>query len=207
MYTQYGAFLENIDQFDPQFFGISPREAVGIDPQQRILLEVTWEALEHSGQAPEKLRGSQTGVFLGFFMENYSRLSTGDRLSIDAYNSLGSLRPLAAGRLAYLFDWQGPTLQVNTACSSSLAAMHLACQSLRAKESNLALAGGVNLILTPEETIGLCKLKALSPDGHCKTFDAAANGYVRGEGCGMVVLKRLSDALADRDNILALIKS
>ena len=206
MYTQYGAFLENIDQFDPQFFGISPREAVGIDPQQRILLEVTWEALEHSGQAPEKLRGSQTGVFLGFFMENYSRLSTGDRLSIDAYNSLGSLRPLAAGRLAYLFDWQGPTLQVNTACSSSLAAMHLACQSLRAKESNLALAGGVNLILTPEETIGLCKLKALSPDGHCKTFDAAANGYVRGEGCGMVVLKRLSDALADRDNILALIK-
>jgi len=208
MYTRYGAFIEDIDQFDPQFFGVSPREAISIDPQQRLLLEVTWEALEHSGQVPEKLRGSQTGVFIGFFMEDYSRLSvnSGDCFSIDAYNSLGNLRPLAAGRLAYVFDWQGPTFQVDTACSSSLLAMHLACQSLRAKESNLALAGGVNLILTPEATIGLCKLRALSPDGHCKTFDATANGYVRGEGCGMVVLKRLSDALADKDNILAVIR-
>lgn len=208
MYTRYGAFLEDIDQFDPQFFGVSPREAAGIDPQQRLLLEVTWEALEHSGQAPEKLRGSQTGVFLGFFMEDYSRLlvNSDDCLSIDAYNTLGSLRALAAGRLAYVFDWRGPTFQVDTACSSTLLAIHLACQSLRAKESNLALAGGANLILTPEATIGLCKLKALSPDGHCKTFDATANGYSRGEGCGMVVLKRLSDALADKDNILAVIR-
>ncbi|WP_208346215.1 beta-ketoacyl synthase N-terminal-like domain-containing protein, partial [Aetokthonos hydrillicola] len=120
-YTRHGAFLEDIDQFDPQFFGISPREAGAIDPQQRLLLEVTWEALEHSGQAPEKLRGSQTGVFLGFFLEEYSRfsVSSGDYLSIDPYNSLGTLRPLAAGRLAYVFDWQGPTFQVNTSCSSS----------------------------------------------------------------------------------------
>ncbi|MBR8838432.1 MAG: SDR family NAD(P)-dependent oxidoreductase [Stigonema ocellatum SAG 48.90 = DSM 106950] len=208
MYTQYGGFLNEVDKFDPQFFGISPREAVSIDPQQRLLLEVSWEALENAGQAPEHLNGSQTGVFVGLSMDDYSQLSfySGDRTQIDAYNTLSILRSMAAGRLAYVLGLQGSTMQLDTACSSSLLTVHLACQSLRSGECDMALAGGVNLILSPEASIGLCKLKALAPDGRCKTFDAAADGYGRGEGCGIVVLKRLSDAIANGDNIQALIR-
>lgn len=208
MYTQYGGFLNEVDKFDPQFFGISPREAVSIDPQQRLLLEVSWEALENAGQAPDHLNGSQTGVFVGLSMDDYSQLSfySGDRTRIDAYNTLSILRSMAAGRLAYVLGLQGSTMQLDTACSSSLLAVHLACQSLRSGECDMALAGGVNLILSPEASIGLCKLKALAPDGRCKTFDAAADGYGRGEGCGIVVLKRLSDAIANGDNILAVIR-
>lgn len=207
MYTQYGGFLDEVDKFDAQFFNISPREAVSVDPQQRLLLEVSWEALENAGQAPEQLNGSQTGVFVGLSMDDYSQLSFyGDRSQIDAYNTLSILRSMAAGRLAYVLGLHGSTMQLDTACSSSLLSVHLASQSLRSGECDMALAGGVNLILSPEASIGLSKLKALSTDGRCKTFDAAADGYGRGEGCGIVVLKRLSDAIANGDHILAVIR-
>ncbi len=208
MYSRYGGFLEDVDKFDPQFFGISPREATTMDPQQRLLLEVTWEALENAGLAPESLKNSQTGSFIGICFDDYSRLSfnSGDYSGIDAYSSLGNARSIAVGRLAYIMGWQGPTMQLDTACSSSLLAVHLACQSLRNRECNLAVAGGVNLILSPETSISLCKLKALAVDGRCKTFDASANGYVRGEGCGIVVLQRLSEAVAEGNRIYALIR-
>ncbi|MCF2149628.1 type I polyketide synthase [Desmonostoc muscorum LEGE 12446] len=208
MYAKYGGFLDEVDKFDAQFFGISPREAVNLDPQQRLLLEVSWEALEHAGIAADKLKGSSTGVFVGLCMDDYSQLgfNCGDRTQIDAYNTLSILRSMAAGRLAYTLGLQGSTMQLDTACSSSLLAVHLACQSLRTGECNMALAGGVNLILSPEASIGLSKLKALSVDGRCKTFDAGADGYGRGEGCGVVVLKRLSDAIASNDNIFAVIR-
>ncbi len=208
MYTRYGGFIDNVDQFDPQFFSISPREATKMDPQQRLLLEVSYTALEAAGQCVQELNGSQTGVFIGISFDDYAKfsLNSGDVNRIDAYSSLGNTRSIAVGRLSYTLGLQGPTMQLDTTCSSSLLATHLACQSLRNKESNLALAGGVSLMLSPEPTIGFCKLKALAPDGCCKTFDARANGYVRGEGCGIIVLKRLSDAINDRDNILAIIR-
>ncbi|MEM7756776.1 MAG: type I polyketide synthase [Cyanobacteria bacterium P01_A01_bin.40] len=208
MYSRYGGFIENVDKFDPQFFGISPREAESIDPQQRLLLEVSYIALENSGECPARLRGSKTGVFIGQCFNDYSRLSinSSNLERIDALNCLGNSSSISAGRIAYVLGLQGPTLQLDTTCSSSLVAVHLACQSLRNKESNLAIAGGVNLMLSPEVTIGACSLQALSPDGRCKTFDAKADGYVRGEGCGVVVLKRLSDALADNNNILAVVR-
>lgn len=208
MYTRYGAFLEGVDRFDPQFFEISPREACSLDPQQRLLLEVSWEALENAGQCPEKLRGSQTGVFMGVCFDDYAKFNvkSSDPTRISAYDALGNFRAVAAGRIAYFLGVHGPTFQLDTTCSSALLGIHLACQSLRSRECNLALVGGVNLMLEPGTTIGFCKLKALSPDGKCKTFDAAADGYVRGEGCGVVVLKRLSAALADGDPIQAVIR-
>ncbi|MEM9768798.1 MAG: type I polyketide synthase, partial [Cyanobacteria bacterium P01_D01_bin.71] len=208
MYTRSGGFINGVDQFDPQFFGLSPREARSLDPQQRLLLEVSYTALENAGQPPFDLRGTRTGVFVGVSFDDYARLSvrSGDPTRIDAHSSLGNTRSIAAGRLAYTFGLQGPTMQLDTTCSSSLLAVHLACQSLRSGESNMALAGGVNLMLSPEPTIGLCKLKALAPDGRCKTFDASADGYGRGEGCGVVVLKRLSDAIDNQDPILALVR-
>ena len=208
MYTRYGGFIDTVDQFDPQFFGISPREAIDMDPQQRLLLEVSYTALERAGQSPQELNGSRTGVFIGISFDDYAKfsLNSGDLTRIDAYSSLGNTRSIAVGRLSYVLGLQGPTMQLDTTCSSSLLAVHLACQSLRSGESNLALAGGVSLMLSPEPMIGFCKLKALAADGRCKTFDAKADGYVRGEGCGIVVLKRLSDAIANGDRILALIR-
>ena len=208
IYTRYGGFIQQVDQFDPHFFGLSSLEAASMDPQHRLLLEVGWEAVENAGQSPEELNGSLTGVFMGLFMEDYSRfnLYSGDHNLIDAYSSLGNARSIAIGRLAYVLGLQGPVMQLDTACSSSLLAVHLACQSLRSVECNMALAGGVNLILAPEASIGLSRMRALAPDGHCKTFDAKADGYVRGEGCGIVVLKRLSDAIANNDNILAVVR-
>ena len=208
MYARHGAFLDQVDRFDPHFFGISPLEAIGMDPQQRLLLEVSYHALENAGQSPEQLKGSKTGVFVGICFDDYGKLSFkgGNLANIDAYTSLGNSKSIAVGRLSYLFGFTGPALSLDTSCSSSLLAIHLACQSLRNRESHLALAGGVNLMLSPEVSIGFSKLRALSSNGRCKTFDASADGYVRGEGCGMVVLKRLSDALADGDRILALIR-
>ncbi|MCF2149629.1 SDR family NAD(P)-dependent oxidoreductase [Desmonostoc muscorum LEGE 12446] len=208
MYTRNGAFIQNVDQFDPHFFGISAKEAASMDPQQRLLLELAWEALEYGGQSPQKLNGSKTGVFMGLFMDDYSRfnLYSGDHDRIDGYSSLGNARSVAVGRVAHFLGFQGPVMQLDTACSSSLLAVHLASHSLRSGECNMALAGGVNLILSPEASIGLSKMRALAPDGRCKTFDAAADGYGRGEGCGIVVLKRLSDAIANGDNILALVR-
>lgn len=203
----WGAFVKDVDHFDPQFFGISPREAAQMDPQQRLLLEVSWEALEHAGIVPAQLVGSQTGVFVGITTNDYMLLSnTAGPRSQDAYTGTGNGHCFPAGRLSYVLGLQGPCLAVDTACSSSLVAIHLACQSLRSRESSLALAGGVNLILSLTTIRLLTQLEALSPDGRCKTFDAQANGFVRGEGCGMVVLKRLSDALADKDRILALLR-
>ncbi len=207
MNTRWGGFLEQVDQFDAQFFGIAPREAVYIDPQQRLLLEVAWEALENAGQVVEQLTRSSTGVFIGIGNYDYCRLlANKDLAQINAYMGTGNALSIAANRLSYLFDFRGPSMAIDTACSSSLVAAHLACQSLRSGESSLCLVGGVNLILSPEPTITYSHARMLAPDGRCKTFDAKANGYVRGEGCGIVVLKRFSDALRDNDTILALIK-
>ena len=205
-YTKQGGYIQQVDQFDPLFFGISPREAVSLDPQQRLLLEVTWEALENAGIAPTSLRNSKTGVYVGICTDDYSQRMLGDLTLMDSHSGTGNARSMAVGRLSHLLGLQGPNIQLDTACSSSLVTVHLACQSLRSKECNLAIAGGVNLILWPVGTIGRCRLKAVAPDGRCKTFDAAADGYGQGEGCGMVVLKRLSDAIADGDSILALIR-
>src|SRR5437588_4655610 len=210
MNTRWGGFLEHVDLFDPHFFGISPREAARIDPQQRLLLEVTWEALEDAGQAPDKLAGSRTGVFIGIGGIDYSHLQLryGDYpFDIDAYAGTGNAHSVAANRLSYLLDLRGPSLPVDTACSSSLVAIHLACQSLLSGESTLAVAGGVNLILTPGVTISFSHARMMAADGRCKTFDARADGYVRGEGCGVVILKRLSDALAASDDVRAIIRA
>ena len=203
--SRWGGFLKQIDQFDPQFFGISPREACSMDPQQRLLLEVCWEALEQAGQPPDQLAGSQSGIFLGMSNGDYSRLQ-GDPLDTDVYYGTGNALSIAANRLSYLLDWHGPSWVVDTACSSSLVAVHQACQSLRTGECNLALAGGVNLILTPQLTVTFSQAQMMAADGRCKTFDASADGYVRSEGCGVVVLKRLSAAQQAEDPILAVIK-
>ncbi|RQH10613.1 MgcH [Okeania hirsuta] len=202
-YTRQGGFIDQVDQFDPLFFGISPREAVTLDPQYRLLLEVTWEALENSGQTWENLKNSQTSVFMGASTDDYTSVILREA---NSYPTLGINRSIGVGRISHLLGLQGSNLQVDTACSSSLVAAHLACQSLRSGESNIALVGGVNLILSPFSTIGRCQAKALSPDGRCKTFDAAANGYGQAEGCGVLVLKRLSDAISDGDLISAVIR-
>lgn len=208
MYVRKSGFIDNVDKFEPQFFGISPREVASMDPQQRILLEVTWEALEHAGILPASLAGSQTGVFVGMSTNDYTGLQVkhGDLANFDAYVGTGTSFSVAAGRIAYVLGLHGPTLTMDTACSSSLVAVHLACQNLRAGQASMAIAGGVSLILAPEGTVSMSKSHALAPDGYSKTFDAAADGYARGEGCGVIILKRLSDAIADGDNILALIK-
>jgi acyl transferase domain-containing protein len=208
MYTRNGAFLDQVDRFDPLFFGITPREAMKMDPQQRILLEVVWEALEHAGQAPEELAGTITGVYIGMNADDYAHLHNhvSDRHFMDLYYGSGVARSIAAGRISYTLGLRGPSIALDTACSSSLVAVHLACQSLRTGECRMALAGGVTLILSPDGHIVASKGNMLSTDGRCKTFDASADGYGRGEGCGIVVLKRFSDALADGDNILAIIR-
>jgi len=208
MYTRAGGFLNEVDQFDPEPFGISAQEARSLDPQQRFLLEVTWEALENAGLAPDSLAGSRTGVFVGISGQDYTLMHAlaGSTSRGDAYSGTGSTLSTAAGRLSYVLGLQGPSLAVDTACSSSLVAIHLACQSLQRRESDLALAAGVNLILSPEGFLYLSTLQTLSKDGRCKTFSASADGYGRGEGCGVVVLKRLSDALADGDTPLAVLR-
>ena len=207
MYARQGGFLDiGVDEFDADFFGIAPREAVNIDPQQRLLLEVSWEALENAGISPEQLAGSKSGVFLGINNSDYTQLQISSDVTKNAYFFTGGTFSVAAGRLAYFLGLQGPALAIDTACSSSLVGVHLSCQSLRAGECRLALAGGVNLMLSPQATNVLSQMRALAADGRCKTFDASADGYGRGEGCGVVVLKRLSDAVADGDNILALIR-
>jgi 3-oxoacyl-(acyl-carrier-protein) synthase/acyl carrier protein len=205
MTTKWGGFLDNIDQFDPKFFGISPREASRMDPQQRLLLEVTWEALENAGQNPDELAGSRTGVYVGISSYDYSHLQFSSAELIDAYAGTGNAHSIASNRLSYVLDLQGPSMAIDTACSSSLVAIHQAIRSLRSGESDMALAGGVNLLLAPELTIAFSQARMMAGDGRCKTFDARADGYVRGEGCGMVVLKRLSDAERHGDPILAVL--
>ena len=206
MSTRWGGFLEGVDQFEPSFFGISAREAELMDPQQRLLLEVTWEALENAGMAPDGLSGSRTGVFIGISNSDYARLLYGDLSDITAYSATGTCLSVAANRLSYLLNFRGPSIAVDTACSSSLVSVHLACRSLHNGESDLCVAGGVNLILSPEGTITFSQARMMAADGRCKTFDARADGYVRGEGCGIVVLKRLSEALRDNDSIMAVIR-
>lgn len=206
MYTREGGFLENIDRFDARFFGISPREAESMDPQHRLMLEVAWEALEHAGVPAPSLLESRTGVYIGISNCDYGRRIFCEPARIDTYASLGTNFSVVAGRLSYLLGLRGPSLALDTACSSSLVAVHLACRSLRSGESRMAIAGGVNLILSPEVNINFCKAGMLAKDGRCKTFDAAADGYVRGEGCGAVILKRLSDAVRDGDYIHALVR-
>lgn len=204
--TRWGGFLEGIDGFDAAFFGISPREAAGMDPQQRLLLETAWQALEHAGLVPERLAGTRTGVFVGISSYDYSRFQFADASLVDAYAGTGNAHSVAANRLSYLLDLRGPSLAVDTACSSSLVATHLACRSLRQGETDLAIAGGVNVILSPELTITFSQARMMAADGRCKTFDARADGYVRGEGVGVVVLKRLADAQRDGDHVLAVIR-
>ena len=206
MNTRWGGFLEQVDRFDPGFFGISPREAERMDPQQRLILEVAWESLENSGIVPAKLSGTQTGVFVGIGNYDYGRLLAQDLADISAYDGTGNTLCIAANRISYWLNLQGPSVVIETACSSSLAALHFACQSLRLEETNLCLVGGVSLMLSPEPTINYSQARMMASDGRCKTFDARADGYVRGEGCGVVVLKRLSEALQDGDKIQAVIR-
>ena len=206
MCTRWGGFLEDVARFDAEFFGITPREAERIDPQQRLVLEVAWEALEDAGIAPDQLAGSRTGVFVGISHCDYDRIISRDLARLNIYNGAGSYTAIAANRVSYVLRLRGPSMTIDTACSSSLTAVHIACQSLLGGETSLALAGGVNLILTPHESIAISKARMFAADGRCKTFDAAADGYVRGEGCGMVVLKRLPDALRDGDTVRAVIR-
>ena len=205
--TRYGGFLESADRFDPLFFGISPREAASMDPQQRLLLEVAWETLENAGQSPEKLAGTKTGVFVGVCSNDHMRrMSELDPGQLDMYLATGASHSIIPGRVSYFLGLHGPSICLDTACSSSLVAVHIACLSLRTRECRAALAGGVSLMLAPDTTIMFSRSGLLAKDGRCKTFDAGADGYARGEGCGMVLLKRLSDALADGDRVLAVIR-
>ena len=207
MHAPYGGFLDQVDLFDAAFFGISGREAESMDPQQRLLLEVTWEALENAGIAATGLRGSATGVYVGISSSDYAHLAmSNSSAGMDVYAATGGAHSVAAGRLSYILGLNGPAMAVDTACSSSLVAVHLACQSLRQHECNLALAGGVNLLLAPEPFVCLSKWGMMALDGRCKTFDERADGFVRGEGCGMIALKRLSEALKTGDRVLALIR-
>jgi acyl transferase domain-containing protein len=204
--TRRGGFLDAPEFFDPVLFGIAPREASSMDPLQRLLLEVSWEALWDSGIAPHRLAGSRTGVFAAISNSDYSHLLSSDRNAINAHTCAGKSGSIASGRISYLLDLHGPSVSIDTACSSSLVAIHLACQSLRTLECSMALAGGASLNLAPEHLMSLTRMGMLAPDGRCKTFDSRADGFVPGEGCGVVVLKRLSDAIADGDRVLAVIR-
>jgi len=207
MYLRQANFLqEDVGEFDARFFKISPREAAEMDPQQRLLLELSWEALERAGQNVEKLRGSKTGVFIGIVGSDFGRLPR-DPAKANPYRGTGSITCIASGRISHVLGLHGPALSVDTACSSSLVSLQLACDSLRNGKSDLALAGGVNVMLIPGPMISLCMMNALSADGRCHPFDGDGQGYGRAEGAGLVVLKRLSAALADNDPILAVVRS
>ncbi len=211
MITRYGHFISGVDQFDPEFFAISPREAIAMDPQHRLLLEVSWQALERAGQKVERLSSEPVGVFVGNDGHDYEQLmqkhlEQEPNSPFVTYTCTGNSPSSAAGRLAYTFGFTGPTVTIDTACSSSLVAIHQACNSIRLGECQMAIAGGVKLHLTPSSYIFTSRAGMISPDGLCKTFDISADGYGRGEGCGMVVLKSLSQAQADGDQILALIR-
>ena len=204
--SRWGGFLTGVDRFDPTFFGISPREAARMDPQQRLLAEVAWEALEDAGIVPDQLAGSATGVFIGVATNDYGHLQFGRLDQIDAHTGTGNALSIAANRLSYLFDLRGPSLAIDTACSSSLVAVQQACASIAQGDCTTALAGGVNLILSPALAINFTKAGAMARDGRCKSFDSRADGYVRGEGAGVVVLKPLSAALRDGDAVYAVIR-
>lgn len=206
MSTQWGGFIQGEREFDAEFFGIKPDEATVMDPQQRLLLETSWHALEQAGIDPLNLRGSETGVYVGLSNVDYSRHIDRNGVAANPWAGTGNAGSIAANRLSYFYDWCGPSVAVDTACSSSLVAIHQACQSLRQGESCLAVAAAVNLILAPDLSITFSKCGMMAADGHCKTFSDDADGYVRGEGCGVLILKPLSDAERDGDRILALIR-
>jgi polyketide synthase 12 len=209
MYTRWGGFLRDIEMFDAPFFGIPAAEAMRLDPQQRLLLETAWEALEDAGESPERLAGSRTGVFMGIVPDEYllrQFAAEGAGCFNDPYLTMGHASSMGAGRLSYLLDFRGPNLALDTACSSSLVAVHLACRSLANGECDLALAGGVNAILQPEVFVQMCKMGMLSRDGRTKSFAAGADGFAAGDGCGFVLLKRLSDAVPAGNSIAALIR-
>ncbi|MEM7145877.1 MAG: amino acid adenylation domain-containing protein [Verrucomicrobiota bacterium] len=207
MITKWGGFVDNLENFDAQFFGISPREALRMDPQQRWLLEVSWEALEDAGKQPEKLRGEDIGVFVGIASNDYANVQMRSWDDVDVHTNSGSTLSIASNRIAYLLDFKGPAVSVDTACSSALVAVNLACHAIWSKQCDSALAGGVNALVTPDASIGFSKASMLSPSGQCFAFDARANGYVRGEGAGMVYIKPLSAALEDNDPIYATIRA
>ncbi|MFD0904115.1 SDR family NAD(P)-dependent oxidoreductase [Actinomadura sediminis] len=204
--TRHGGFLDDVAAFDAQFFGITPREAAVMDPQQRLVLEVAWEAFEHAGIGPASLRGSRTGVFVGVSAPEYAAFTASDPAALEPFTATGAALSIIANRLSYLLDLRGPSMIVDTACSSSLVSTHLAVQALRRGEADVALAGGVNLLLSPTVTMTFDLAGGTAADGHCKAFDASADGMVRAEGCGAVVLKRLSDARRDGDRVLAVVR-
>jgi acyl transferase domain-containing protein/acyl carrier protein len=205
-YTRFGGFLDGIDGFDPEFFGISPREAVWIEPQQRLMLETVWEGLERAGYAPSTLRGSRTGIFAGVAANEYAHLLSAESIDkIEPYFITGNALNAISGRVAFALGFEGPAVAVDTACSSSLVAVHQAIQALHCGDCDMAVAGGVNVLLSPVTVVAASRARMLSPVGRCKTFDASADGYVRSEGCGILVLKRLSDAEHDGDRIAAVI--
>jgi acyl transferase domain-containing protein/aryl carrier-like protein len=209
MATFRGGYLEQVDQFDAQFFGISPREAAWLDPQQRLLLQVTWEALEDAGQVADRFTGSDTAVFVGGFALDYNLLQNYgvfSRYELRSHSATGMMMTMLAARISYTFDFRGPSMSVDTACSGSLVAAHLAAQSIWNGECSLALAGGVNVMLAPTLAIAEAKAGMLAPDGRCKAFDAAADGYARGEGAAVVLMKPLARALADRDPVYGVIR-
>ncbi|MGA5462184.1 SDR family NAD(P)-dependent oxidoreductase [Mycobacterium sp. NPDC050041] len=205
-YTRFGGFLDGIDGFDPEFFGISPREAVWIEPQQRLMLETVWEGLERAGYSPAALRGSKTGVFVGVAANEYAHLLSSESIDkIEPHFITGNALNAISGRVAFAMGLEGPAVAVDTACSSSLVAVHQAVQALHSGDCDLALAGGVNVLISPVTVVAASRARMLSPVGRCKTFDASADGYVRSEGCGVLVLKRLSDAVRDGDRVCAVI--
>ena len=203
-YISQGGFVPYLKEFDASFFRIAPREAASLDPQQRLLLEVSWESLENAAIPADKIEKSLTGVFIGASAIDYWHQLLSEN-EIDAYLTTGNTHSLASGRISHFFDFTGPSVSLDTACSSSLVAVHLAIKSLRDRECNMAIAGGVNRLILPKISLNFARAKMLSPDGRCKTFDETANGFVRSEGCGIVVLKRLSDAIANGDRIRAVI--
>ncbi|QRR36010.1 SDR family NAD(P)-dependent oxidoreductase [Hydrogenophaga sp. YM1] len=206
MMTRWGGFLDGIDRFDAGFFGISPREAERLDPQQRLLLETAWEALEDAGLDARGLEGSRTGVFVGQWLSDFEARLFADPEGVDFFMTTGSGRYASSGRLSYLLGLRGPSLTLDTACSSSLAAVHLAARSVRSGESEIAIAGGVNIILQPHISVAYSQSRMMAPDGRCKFGDARGDGYVRSEGAGLVVLKPLDKALADGDRVYAVIR-
>jgi myxalamid-type polyketide synthase MxaE and MxaD len=204
-YSRFGGFLEGLDMFDAAFFKISPREAVHLDPRQRLIMETSWEALEDAGIPPLVLAGGNTGVFVSTLSDDYGRLVFGEQERIEPYSGTGTAHSVIANRVSYFLDLHGPSLTLDTACSGALVALHIACRSLRSKECDLALTGGVNVILSPDSTLFFSRAGALSKQGRCKTFDTSADGFVRSEGAGVVVLKRVSDAVRDGDRIYAVV--
>ncbi|HUG85848.1 MAG TPA: polyketide synthase, partial [Euzebya sp.] len=204
-YSRWGGFIADVGGFDPAFFGITPREARRVDPQQRLLLELAWHALEDAGVPATSLAGSRTATVVGLGSHDYYDLSTADTDRLDGHTAAGTSASAAAGRVAFTLGLQGPAMTVDTACSSSLVAVHLACGMLRSGESDLGLAGGVHLMLSPLLRLIESRLRVHSPTGHCRPFDAAADGVVSGEGGGLVVLERLSDALRNGHRIRAVI--